>query len=157
MNEILWKDVPASIRTMYSYNKQKDIPKEVDKTWKQFDAESKEKKIILYGAGKGCGDFSDRYHMDYEIDCVIDNDVNKQGGYIEGYIIKSERYLDTLDKDSFCIIITTGLYLNEITKHLIEKGIDNIYSYAVMESKRLRYWGFRNLIKDYTVLDLENK
>lgn len=145
--------IPKFIQDMYSYEVHKKALPSLQKSWRQFFQRLGRRKVILYGAGGGCADFSSKYYCRIPIYCIVDNDPQKQGTYFDGYIIRDSSVFDTLDKDDFVVIITVLLPMNEIAQSLYERNIHNVYSYPIMESRRLKYFFPRFIIKEQRYLN----
>lgn len=145
--------VPDPVRDMYLFGIDKEIPKPLRKSWKQFYDELGGRKVILYGAGGGCIDFSNKYFCDIPVYCVVDNDPEKQGTYLDGYRVRGNGVFDTLEKEEYVVIITVGRHMNEIAQSLYDRGITRIYSYPVMESKRLKYFILKHFYRLHEYMD----
>lgn len=144
--------IPRFIQDMYSYKIHKKALPSLQKSWKQFHQELGNRKVILYGAGGGCADFSTKYYCDIPVYCIVDNDPQKQGTYFQGYIIRDSGVFDTLHQEEFVVIITVLLPMNEIAQSLYDRKIQNVYSYPVMEGRRLKYYFPRFFMKEHKYL-----
>ncbi len=147
LGKLLYK-VPGSIKSMVVEGKDLAVAKSLDKTWKDFYARTRGKKIILYGAGGGCKEFENEYYYEIPIEYVVDGDITKQGGFQGPYRICNVEKILSYDEKEIAVIITTGLYGNEIAENLLKMGIKEIYSYPLMESRKLRYKIAKKIIRN---------
>ena len=94
-----------------------------------FIEESKNKRIILFGAGnemqKCLETIVEKNHL--EIDYVVDNDFRKWYSNIWGYEVKNPLALMKESKDEIVVLITS-IYPFRIESQLKEMGIDNCFS-----------------------------
>lgn len=95
-----------------------------------------EKKIVLFGSGKYCDHYLDKYGSNYKPAFIMDNDKEKQGTTKCGIEIKSPDLLNKLPYGSYRVIITIGNY-PEIISQLKTLGITDehyrVYSKALEE------------------------
>ena len=97
----------------------------VENSFDSFHSIAKTKKVIAFGASKFLQLISLNYKdlkLDQYIDCVVDNDSNKQGKSIilhncEKNIISPQQLL-MFEEENVVILITSDVYVYEIYKQL---------------------------------------
>ena len=80
------------------------------------------KKIVLFGAGKYCDYFLDKYGDRYVPEFIIDNNEQIWGTFKRKIEIKSPSVISNIDYENYRIIITVAKY-EEIINQLKELGI----------------------------------
>ena len=91
------------------------------------------KKIYLFGAGRYAEKFIAMYRRDYEIEAVIDNNSEKWGMELEGYMIFSPQILYDLEPREYKVIICMKNY-DSVLQQLRQMGIVNV---SVFESNKI--------------------
>ena len=105
------------------------------------------KKLFLFGAGKTCSRYIEKFEYKDKIEGILDNDINKVGMEILGVPILNVKKLDEIDLSKIVFLITT-YYANEIYEFLIKKGAIFIYHFSEI--------GFNNqdlIMHDYLLED----
>ena len=121
VSEINYKDVKAFEKLAYSYNE--TVSKNIEK-WKEKIIDlSKIGKVAIWGAGaKGVTFVNLIDPENLYIDCVIDINIHKQGGYLPGTGHKIVNYNEINNRKIKNIILMNSNYIDEINKVLnIEK------------------------------------
>lgn len=115
-----------------------------DQTWENFYAESKGKKLVLYGLGDAMQYFFAKYSEMIEVSCAIDGDINKQGRHISEFcycdcncsaVICGEAALNDYDTESTVVLILSLKQYPAIYRRLVNHGYENVFSFVVMECK----------------------
>ncbi len=86
------------------------------------------KKIYLFGSGNFTKKFLALYKEDYEITGILDNDVSKWGGVIDGIPIMAPVVLQEKDASTYKVIICIKNYTG-VLKQVKELGATNIGIY----------------------------
>lgn len=87
-------------------------------------------KILLYGAGKTCGCFMDRFKNKIDIVSIVDSDISKHGKKIDNIEIISPNMIEEIEADGI-VVTTSDKWFYEIKNMLIEYlhiEEDRIYS-----------------------------
>ena len=122
-----------------------------DKNWKEFRKSCRKGKLYIVGCGKNAREFAVRYGNKFRIAGLLDNDKSKLGKTlreitdceydIPGMNLKIAS-LDML-KDRDCMsgifLITPSYGYGDLEKQLRQHGCRNMYSYYIMESKKVYF------------------
>lgn len=103
--------------------------------WSRFVKEKR--PIIIFGAGSICSEYLDRYAWKDNILFLVDNDLKKQNTSFKGYLVKKPEEILNF-KDKACVLVVNQQYEQEIYKQLLDMGVDSVYCYCSMQSKRVR-------------------
>jgi lipopolysaccharide cholinephosphotransferase len=74
------------------------------------------KKCLLFGASTGGQNFL-KNQTEYDVKAIIDNDLNKQGKYLNGLLVISP---EQINQYSYDYIIVTSIYFESITEQLVK-------------------------------------
>lgn len=88
----------------------------------------KEKKVYLFGAGCYADKFLAFYKEEFDIECILDNDMNKWGLEMYGISIFSPDIIKSLKPEEYKIIICVKNY-EPILRQLIRLGVKDIGVY----------------------------
>jgi len=102
-------------------------------SWRKLIKEAKKQDLYLFGTGKACKVFIDRWKNKVPIRGVFDNSPTKWGSYFEGYQVLNPEEINT--RKDIVILITTTSYMDDIAIQLDGMGFCNYYGLAVLESK----------------------
>ncbi len=139
--------VYASIRNMVKLKKE-ELYGKLDKTWKDFWEDVKNKELVVYGVGGGYHDLLNQYFDRLNVRLVIDKSLHKQGNYFMSYMAYGLEKLREMNPDNTVVLITTGVYYREIANELEMMGFTHYYVYPLMERKKIRYKPLDWLEKD---------
>lgn len=103
--------------------------KEFNKKYINIFYDSKDKIIVIFGAGNMFDDYMKKYGKKYKPYFIIDNDKNKWGMYKKDILICSPEKLYEYEKDKLLIIVC-NIYYNEIGKQLEEMGFNDYRVYV---------------------------
>lgn len=78
-------------------------------------------KICIFGTGKIYNRYKDRLKSNVEIVCLIDNNKDKIGTYIDGIRVVSPNMLKNLEYDYICIL---SVYEEDMRKQLRDLGVN---------------------------------
>ena len=103
-------------------------------------------RYVLFGTG----DYYQRFRHWFEareVVAILDNDINKQGGFIDGRPVISPKDITNLDFDAVVIL---SFYVTEMKNQLIGLGIDasRIFHFYDLNELFSREEGFENLFSD---------
>lgn len=88
------------------------------------------KKLYLFGSGKYAQRFLELYGKEYDIEGILDNNAEKWGTELKGYMISSPDVLQTLQEDAYKVIICIKNY-SPIIKQLERMEVRNYGIYNV--------------------------
>lgn len=91
-----------------------------------------DRKLILFGSGAFTKRFIAMYGKSYEIACILDNNENRLGQWLDGYEIKSPEYLNELSKEDYKVLICIKSYVS-VAKQLETMGITD---YGIFDTSR---------------------
>lgn len=91
-----------------------------------------DRKLILFGSGAFTKRFIAMYGKSYEIACILDNNENRLGQWLDGYEIKSPEYLNELSKEDYKVLICIKSYVS-VAKQLESMGITD---YGIFDTSR---------------------
>jgi len=96
------------------------------------------KKLVLFGAGAdGKRVLSNLgYHQKTLVSYICDNDITKEGSFIDGVPIYTPDKLIVENKNETVIIITSSNYLLDIAQQLFNMGFSNVYAQSVENANR---------------------
>ncbi len=118
----------------------------VEQTWKSFFENIEKKKLFLFGIGKLGSEFIAQYHDKVYLEGIIDNDAKKQGVVVseivaeamdtrwEYIVISDISILKQYMTEQVVVLIANKKY-EPIVIQLQEMGIDNYFSYYILEDK----------------------
>jgi cytidyltransferase-like protein len=106
----------------------------------------KDKKLILFGAGKNADYFMDKYGDKYKVDFIIDNNSEKWGTEKRGIAIKSPEVIHSLIYGTYRIVIAIANYepiieqlnsmgLDESSYRIFDRTIDDLLFLALSDAK----------------------
>lgn len=95
------------------------------------------KKLYVFGSGRFAELFFSRYSQSFEIEAIIDNNTEKQGTEICGYMVNSPDVLEKKAFDDIKIIICIKKY-QDVIKQLEALGIKNYSVYNPDADYRVR-------------------
>ncbi|MGE7945707.1 LicD family protein [Lysinibacillus sp. NPDC093688] len=99
-------------------------------------------KVLLFGASLGGQNFIKNHAGDYEFLAIIDNDKNKHGKFLNNIEIVSPKQINSYHFDK---IIVASMYVNSISKQLVELGIPKgKVEYASKNSMKIDELPFEN-------------
>ena len=107
-----------------------------DIKWEEFVKKIKDckQKIILFGASSCADIFLNRMKTKFDVQYIVDNDVEKQGKKLFGYdVYSADKLYDSKEED---VLVITSTWCDEIVKQLEDidyKG--TVYSYLHMQNK----------------------
>ncbi|MCI8994254.1 MAG: hypothetical protein HFI30_00995 [Lachnospiraceae bacterium] len=116
--------------------------------WADFEKETLQKKIILFGTGAACGYYFERYGDSKRLAGVVDNDSKKQGVQVDELIpeafglkagetkIRDISLLDACKPNEIVVLITSINYYEAIASQLRQAGITNCFVQLIMEANR---------------------
>lgn len=101
-------------------------------SWNDFRRKAATKRIVLYGSGKMC-DYFLMHYPNYYVDYIVDGKVNddQQVEYLYNKCIYHPSHLKN-DLDAL-VLITPTEHLHEMYMNVIEQGVAEVYSLALME------------------------
>ncbi len=115
-------------------------------TWKEFEESLNEKKLFLFGAGRGADFYYEKYGKNACAEGIIEND-NKLWGIPVQEIVSEKIYgnaqnikivdisvLDQYLADDIVVLISSLKHFEEIAKQLKERGIYNCFAVLPMEA-----------------------
>lgn len=128
---------------------QKDIyisngMQEKNQTWAEFEKETGEKDLILFGVSVGIRIFRKRYENRFKIVGIVDNDSRKQGFKLKDFIMMDGiegnlticgiSSLDFCSREESVILVSSLNHDQEVAEQLSKLGFQHIYSLFMMES-----------------------
>jgi CDP-glycerol glycerophosphotransferase (TagB/SpsB family) len=128
-------------------------------SWEEFEVKAKSHKVLLFGAAS-CAGIVLETCKNILIEGVIDNDVKKQGFYLEDFVEEArnteygklkiaplemfEKYSD----EEILVLITSTNYYWQIMEQLERIGIRNYYVALIMEANRRESCRIKSTIED---------
>lgn len=91
-----------------------------------------DRKLILFGSGAFTKRFIAMYGKSYEIACILDNNEDRLGQWLDGYEIKSPEYLNELSKEDYKVLICIKSYVS-VAKQLETMDITD---YGIFDTSR---------------------
>lgn len=125
---------------------QTDNKKLSKQTWEEFEKVSENKKVFLFGGGKGAEFYFLKYKNKANVEGIIDNNPGFWGRKAQEIIrekidskIQNLKFtdisaLDTCDKANTVVLITSLKYFAEIADQLEATGIQNYFALLPMEA-----------------------
>ena len=95
------------------------------------------KPIVVFGAGDLATEFLNIYAWQMPVKFLVDNDCNKIGKSMKGYLVKEPREILHF-MDEVVVLVANEKYEKDIINQLEGMGIHNYYCYYSMQRKRLR-------------------
>ncbi len=130
---------------------QTDNKKLNGQTWAEFEKASKNKKVFLFGGGKGAEFYFLKYKNRTNVEGIIDNNPRFLGRKAQEIIqTKIDRNaqnlkfmdisaLNAFDKTDTVVLITSLKFFAEIADQLEKTGIQNYFALLPMEAKERNY------------------
>lgn len=130
-----------------------------EQTWEKFAVKSMGKKVFLFGIG-ACADFFFKTYGDIKLEGIIDNDVRKQGYFVEDFLwharktvyanakISSIDLLSQYSPGEIMVLITSINYYKQIITQLEEIGIENSYVFLIMEANKIEQSNHSDIVDD---------
>ena len=140
-------------------------------SWKDFKNSLINKRLILYGAGRTCGEFLQEYAREVKAEFIVDQNPAKREKTITGIKVCPVEDAWNMASDTLVVLITSVEFDEEIYGYLTNKGFSDVFSvYAVVVNggmsirKRLYNYFFEyhfglfsdhNLLYNYIVFHIQ--
>lgn len=109
-------------------------------TWKDFRAEANGKRVVLLGLDGVCIDFIAKYQKMLDIACIYTFSGFEKTKAYRGIPVKNvEHFRGNIYGGNNVFLITSSYSIKEYIEVLRQNGIENYFSYVVMENKKFHY------------------
>lgn len=120
----------------------------MEQTWEQFENESFNKKVFIYGAGKGLFYLLHNISINRKVEAIVDNDISRRTTLFgwenpdvwhtccEGVPVVGIECLKKYPPEKVAVLITSTKFYQEMIAKLCEYGIKQYYVMLMMEFNR---------------------
>lgn len=106
-------------------------------TWEKFNAVSKNRKVILWGAGQRCLEWLPLWEAAYNVSYIVDGDKSKWGKINEKEIFSPDKILE--EEQGTYVILICGHFAGEIALELEKMGVKEYFSEYWMNNSQILY------------------